>query len=63
MPPRNHKKWLANPKVDSISSTVKYTVLKYLNKSKNLFLKRFKNRVSISEMRNKGDFPTTPLQT
>jgi len=61
MPPRNHKKWLAQPKVDSISSTAYNCPEIFAQEQELIFKKVWVPMCHISEMRNKGDFRTTRI--
>ena len=61
MPPRNHNKWLAKPKVNSISSTAYNCPEIFAQEQELIFKKVWVPMCHISEMRNKGDFRTTRI--
>ena len=61
MPPRNHKNWLAKPKVESISSSAYNCPEIFEQEQEQIFKKVWVPMCHISEMRNKGDFRTTRI--
>ena len=61
MPPRNHKNWLAQPKVQSISSRCYNNQVIFDMEIEQIFSKVWIPMCHISEMRNKGDFRTTQI--
>ncbi len=61
MPPRNHKNWLAQPKVQAISSRCYNNQVIFDMEIEQIFSKVWIPMCHISEMRNKGDFRTTQI--
>jgi len=61
MPPRNHKNWLAKPKVQAISSKCYNNQVIFDMEIEQIFSKVWIPMCHISEMRNKGDFRTTQI--
>ena len=59
MPPRNHAKWLAKPRVQSISSTAYNNQEIFELEQEHIFAKVWVPMCHTSEMRNKGDYRTT----
>ena len=61
MPPRNHKNWLAQPNVESISSTAYNSPEIFSQEQERIFSKVWVPMCHISEMYNIGDFRTTQI--
>ena len=58
MAPRNHKAWLAKPKVEYVDSKIYSDYEIFLQEQKEIFSKVWVPMCHISEMRNKGDYRT-----
>ena len=61
MPPRNHKKWLATPKIEYISSECYNNHGIYEQEIEHIFAKVWVPMCHKSELPNKGDFRTTQI--
>ena len=61
MPPRNHKKWLATPKIEYISSECYNNYEVYEQELEHIFSKVWIPICHKSEMPNKGDFRSTQI--
>tara|TARA_B100000427_G_scaffold280788_1_gene251634 strand:+ start:5793 stop:6887 length:1095 start_codon:yes stop_codon:yes gene_type:complete len=61
MPPRNHKKWLATPKIEYISSECYNNYEVYEQELEHIFSKVWIPMCHKSEMPNKGDFRSTQI--
>jgi methanesulfonate monooxygenase large subunit len=61
MPPRNHKNWLAQPTVESISSKCYNNYEIFKQEQEQIFSKVWVPMCHISEMYNAGDFRTTQI--
>ena len=61
MPPRNHKKWLAQPNVESISSTAYNSPEIFAQEQERIFSKVWVPMCHISEMYNALDYRTTQI--
>ena len=61
MPPRNHKKWLAKPNVESISSKCYNNQAIFDMEIEQIFSKVWIPMCHISEMPETGDFRTTQI--
>ena len=61
MPPRNHSKWLAKPKVESISSTAYNSPEVFAQEQEQIFKKVWVPMCHISEMYKLGNFRTTQI--
>jgi len=61
MPPRNHSKWLAKPKVESISSTAYNSPEVFAQEQEQIFKKVWVPMCHISEMYELGNFRTTQI--
>ncbi|MDB2390716.1 aromatic ring-hydroxylating dioxygenase subunit alpha [Alphaproteobacteria bacterium] len=61
MPPRNHKKWLATPKVEYISSECYNNYEIYEQEIEHIFAKVWIPMCHKSELPNKGDFRSTQI--
>jgi len=61
MPPRNHKNWLAQPNVESISSTAYNDPEVFAQEQEHIFSKVWVPMCHISEMYNELDYRTTQI--
>ena len=61
MPPRNHNKWLAQPNVESISSTAYNSPEIFAQEQEQIFKKVWVPMCHISEMYELGNFRTTQI--
>ena len=61
MAPRNHKNWLAQPNVESISSTAYNSPEIFEMEQELIFKKVWVPMCHISEMYNRGNFRTTQI--
>ena len=61
MPPRNHKNWLAQPNVESISSTAYNSPEIFAREQEHIFSKVWVPMCHISEMYNELDYRTTQI--
>ena len=61
MPPRNHRKWLATPNVEYVSSEIYSSQQLFEEEQEKIFSKVWVPMCHISEMYNRLDFRTTQI--
>ena len=61
MPPRNHKSWLAQPNIESISSSAYNSPEIFAQEQERIFSKVWVPICHISEMYKQGDFRTSQI--
>ena len=61
MAPRNHKNWLKQPKIESVSSEIYNSHAIYVEEQEKIFSEVWVPMCHISEMPNEGDFRTTTV--